>query len=49
MKEDGTNCTLSPYPLFDDEKMKRSPSIAKSRAEAIMPAIFLPATEGNPT
>jgi hypothetical protein len=28
--------------LFDDEKMKRSPSIAKSLAEAIMGALFFP-------
>jgi hypothetical protein len=30
---------------FDDEKMKRSPSIAKSAAEAIMPrSLFADAT-----
>jgi hypothetical protein len=34
---------------FDDEKLKSSPSIAKSFAEAIMPELFLPAIEGNPT
>jgi hypothetical protein len=37
MKEDGTNCAVSPCSPFDDEKMKRSPSIAKSLIEAIMP------------